>query len=317
VAAPTGVYVGAVRSYPDSLKDPNYVTVLNRQYNLNTAENACKWAATQPQQNQFTFTQCDYVANATLHSSSVFRGHNLCWGQGNPSWLTNGGFNGNQLTQILQNHINVVVGRYKGQFLCWDVVNEAVNDNGNGLKSNVWYPAVPNYIDIAFRAARAADSNVKLFYNDYGGEGLNTKSEYIYQLVSGMKQRGVPIDGVGLQMHVSISYYPPPDQVSANIKRLGALGLQVHITEMDVACPDPCNANQLQTQATIYRAMAQACLQNSNCKCFESWGYTDKYTWLGTNNHPLPFDTSLNPKPAAFSIEAAYKAAAQKVLSKN
>jgi len=182
------------------------------------------------------------------------------------------------------------------------VVNEAVDDSGG---SNVfknappWYPAIPNYVNLTFQYARQASSSMKLFYNDYGGEGAGTKSDKIYNMVRGMKQGGIPIDGVGLQMHVSTSYYPSPTDVGNNIKRLTALGLEVHITEMDVSCS---GSSQYATQAQIYGNMLQTCLGIPGCKSFQSWGMTDKYSWLGTSQHPLPFDENYNWKPAANTI---------------
>jgi len=140
---------------------------------------------------------------------------------------------------------------------------------------------------------------MKLFYNDYGGEGSGTKSDKIYNMVKSMKQGGIPIDGVGLQMHVSTSYYPSPTDVGNNIKRLVALGLEVHITEMDVGCS---GSSQYATQAQIYGSMLQTCLGIPGCKSYQSWGFTDKYTWLGTNQHPLPFDENYQWKPAANTI---------------
>lgn len=106
-----------------------------------------------------------------------------------------------------------------------------------------------------------------------------------------MKQQGL-LDGVGLQMHVSTSYFPPPKDVAANIARLGALGLDVHITEMDVKCEDGCGDTQLAQQAQIYANMLHACLNHTACRSFETWGFTDKYTWLGSDLKPLPFDDS-------------------------
>ena len=131
------------------------------------------------------------------------RGHNLCWHTENPAWLTNGGFNASELAAVLEDHIDAVVRHYGPRAYCWDVVNEALDDHG--LKPSApWYPAVPDYIDVAFRAARKAGGpGVKLFYNDYSAEGLNAKSDQVYALVKGMQARGVPIDGVGLQFHWS------------------------------------------------------------------------------------------------------------------
>jgi len=305
-AKAAGIYIGGVRNYWDSrnTSDTKYTQVLNAQYDLNTAENGCKWGAIAQNRNSFDYSQCDYLSQAAFAAQAVFRGHNLCWGSSNPNWLQNGNFNGQQLDQILTNYITNVAGRYKGKFICWDVVNEAVSDNpqpNQPLKNTVWYPKLPNFIDIAFQTARKADSTVKLFYNDYNAEGMNAKSNAVYDLVKSMKQRGIPIDGVGLQMHVSTDYYPNPNDVSANIARLGALGLEVHITEMDVSCKGNCD---LQKQAQVYGNLLQACLKNSNCKNYETWGFTDRYTWLGSDARPLPFDVNYNPKPAFNEILA-------------
>jgi len=271
---------------------------------LITAENACKWGQLRPNQDTFAFQQCDYLAEKAENASAAFRGHNLCWGQSNPGWLTSGGFSGDQLKNILQNHVDTVVKHFGNRVICWDVVNEAISDNpspNNVFKNNLWYPALPNYIDVAFMAARNANANVKLFYNDYNGEGLGPKSDAIFGLVRDMKSRGIPIDGVGLQMHVSTSYYPQPAQISANMKRLSDLGLEIHITEMDVGCPDPCDLN---LQAQIYSQILAVCLSNPSCKSFQTWGFTDGHTWLGENKHPLPFDAQYNKKPAYNQILA-------------
>jgi len=183
------------------------------------------------------------------------------------------------------------------------VVNEAIEDNGNSASifktAPPWYPAIQNYVNLTFQYARNASATQKLFYNDYGGEGAGTKSDRIYNMVRGMKNGGIPIDGVGLQMHVSTSYYPSPTDVGNNIKRLTALGLEVHITEMDVACP---STSQYALQAQIYGNMLQTCLSVPGCKSFQSWGFTDKYTWLGTSQHPLPFNETYGWKPAANTI---------------
>jgi len=307
-----GIFIGAIRNYQlsQNQSDPQYTQVLNQQYSLSTAENDCKWGSIQPNRGQFDFSKCTAMANAAFAAGEVFRGHNLCWGQGNPNWLQNGHFPADQLRTILQTPVQTVVSQYKGKFYCWDVVNEAVSDSPSGnniLKNTLWYPAVPDFIDVAFKAARAADPAVKLFYNDYSGEGSGAKSDAIYNLVKSMKSRGIPIDGVGLQMHVSVNYFPTQEQVSANIKRLGDLGLEVHVTEMDVSCPPPCDANALAKQATIYSQMLSACLANSNCKSFQTWGHTDLHSWLnnnGVNNKPLPFDVNYNKKPAFDSLLA-------------
>lgn len=172
------------------------------------------------------------------------------------------------------------------------------------------------YVEVAFDAAeRSVKGATKLFYNDYGGEAAGTpKSDKIYEMLKDFKARGVPVSGVGLQMHISSRGYPSPWDVASNIKRLGALGLEVHITEMDVRCAPPCDLN---LQASIYGNMLSACLNNSGvCKSFETWGFTDAHTWLSSwdnPNHtdfaPLPFGERYEKKPAYFELLAVLNAA--------
>jgi len=301
-AANGRIFVGAISSTSPLQNDATYKSLLSAQYSLQTSENDCKWAATQPAQNQFSWTGCDAASDFAYTNSSkaVFRGHNLCWGQYNPSWLLNGNFSADQLKSILQNHIVQCIHRYNGttknRAYCWDVVNEAISDNSNETYKAAppWYPAISDYVDEAFQFARGADSTMKLFYNDYGGEGSGTKSDKIYNMVKSMKSRGIPIDGVGLQMHVSTDYYPSPTDVQTNMNRLVALGLEVQITEMDVKDP----SQDFNKQANIYNAMLTACLNVKGCTSLQSWGFTDRYTWLGSNNYPLPFDYNYNPKAA-------------------
>jgi len=307
LASRKGLMIGAAANYYVLHSgEANYSVTLGQQFDIVVAENAMKWAATEPNRNQFSYDQGDEIVNFAHAHGQTIRGHNLCWGSYNPSWLENGHFSADELKQILSNHIQNVVGHWKGLY-CWDVVNEAVSDNpngGNNLKPNVWFNGIgASYLDIAFQAAHQADPNAKLFYNDYGGEGMGAKSNAIYDMVKSMKQRGIPIHGVGLQMHVADSYYPNPSDVAQNIARLGALGLEVHITEMDVKADG--GSDKLIKQAQIFSDMLKVCLGASNCKAFLSWGFTDKHTWLGSNQEPLEFDVNYSPKPCFYSMVTA------------
>lgn len=299
-------FVGSCSNHAYLSTDANYTAVLAQQYSIVTPENEMKWGATEAQQGVFTFEQGDMIVAYAQKANQHVRGHNLCWGVYNPTWLTSGNFTGTQLQAILQNHINNVVAHYKGQLYSWDVVNEAVSDsatNTSYLKPSVWYPAVPNYVDLAFQFAREADPNVKLFYNDYGAEEINAKSNAVYNMLKSMKERGIPVDGVGLQYHVSLGWYPNITSVIENIQRLSALGLEVHITEMDVGCTG--NATQqvkFAEQAKIYQPVLAACLSAPQCAAYVTWGFTDKYTWLGSDETPLPFDINYNPKPAFYAL---------------
>jgi endo-1,4-beta-xylanase len=159
-----------------------------------------------------------------------------------------------------------------------------------------------------------ADPRALLFYNDNGGEGLNPKSDVIYAMVKDFKQRGIPIHGVGLQMHIS-RLDVDTAAFAANIARLTALGVQVHITELDVSLPVdssgiPAKEDQLH-QAEVYRAIVRACLQSPGCTAIQTWGFTDKYSWIPHTNKgfgaALQFDENYRPKPAYRSIMDAFR----------
>jgi endo-1,4-beta-xylanase len=206
----------------------------------------------------------------------------------------------------------------------WDVVNEAFDAKG-GFEQSLWYdkPGIglagkqTAYIEQAFRWARAADPKALLFYNDYDTEGLNAKSDAVYAMVKDFRKRGVPIDGVGIQAHIFDLSLKEISSLAANMKRLAALGVQIHITEMDVALPIDAKGvlidqADLARQADIYRFVANACVEQPACTVFQTWGFTDKYSWvpgyLKTKGAALPFDQSYQPKPAyAALLEALSK----------
>ena len=151
--------------------DAQYHAKHSTEYSLSTVGNECKWAATHPQMDEFTLEKCNDAYAYARGAGQKFRGHNLCWGNDNPRWLTDGNHSASALTTILQEHITTVMRGVKSAAngvspLAWDVVNEACN-NSHPFKPNTWYPALPNYVDIAFTAARAADNDTLLFYNDF------------------------------------------------------------------------------------------------------------------------------------------------------
>jgi endo-1,4-beta-xylanase len=311
-----GFLVGAAVR-PASFSEAAYAETLAREYNMAEPEDAMKWWVVR-RSREFDFREGDEVVRfAQAHGMKV-RGHCLVWDHSNPEWLTQGGFTPDQLSHLLEEHITTVMKHYAGQVFAWDVVNEALDENGR-VKDSPWYnrPGIglaekgTAYIEQTFRWARAADPHALLFYNEGEGEGLNRKSDAIYAMVKDFRQRGVPIDGVGLQMHIS-RLDPDTAAIAANIARLTALGVQVHITELDVSLTlDPASGQarkeDLQRQAEVYRGVARACLENPGCTAIQTWGFTDKYSWIGSHSHgtqgaALPFDRAYRPKPAYDAI---------------
>jgi endo-1,4-beta-xylanase len=307
LAAKAGVYMGSCQN-GDLLSegDQQYSATLWNEYDLITPENSCKWAAIQPEEGVFTFDKCDIEFSFAHEHNQKIRGHNLCWGKHNPSWLEDGNFSSLELADLLRSHIDTVLKRYGSRAFVWDVVNEALsdfNDDSALFGNNVWYPALPNYVDIAFQQAAAsrADSLVKLFYNDYlveKGRGLfGFKSDNMFNMIKDMRQRGIPVDGVGLQFHIDL-YYSGVDSVQKNLERYDEIGIEVHITELDVGCEYYHDADGQTRQAEVFAAVLQACLDVKACTSFETWGFTDLHSWRGVEQHPLPFDESYMPKLA-------------------
>jgi endo-1,4-beta-xylanase len=156
-----------------------------------------------------------------------------------------------------------------------------------------------SYIADAFRIARQADPQAKLFYNDYNGEGMGAKSDRIYDLLRGLLAAGVPIDGVGLQMHISANNRPSDGSIAANMRRLADLGLIVHISEMDVRVNNvPGNQQtRLDAQRAAYHDVVRVCVLEPRCEAITFWGFTDAHTWI-SGDTPLLFDAAYQPKPA-------------------
>jgi endo-1,4-beta-xylanase len=299
----------AVRS--SQLSEVAYASTLAREYNMVEAEDAMKWWVLRPDQATYDFRQGDELVRFAQAHQMKIRGHCLVWGRSNPDWLTQGHFTTLQLSSLLHEHIIRVMKHYAGQVFAWDVVNEALDENGK-VRDSLWYnqPGIGlsekgmDYIEQVFRWAHEADPQALLFYNEAEGEGLNRKSDAIYAMVKDFKRRGVPIDGVGLQMHIPALEADTP-AITRNIARLTALGLQVHITELDVSVPldsdGRAREDDLSRQAGVYRSIVRTCLDNPGCTAIQTWGFTDKYSWIGSHSHgtrgqALPFDRAYQPK---------------------
>ena len=246
------------------------------------------------------------------------RGHTLVWHTQLAPWVA--GLSGEALHEAMLRHITGEVSHWKGKISQWDVVNEAVADGtGGGLRHDSPFTALgPTFIEDAFRAAHQADPDAQLFYNDYEIEGLGTaKAEAVYQLAQRLKAAGVPVGGVGLQMHVDPRHWPSAGVIRQNMERFAALGLAVEITEMDVPVGEMsgAEAQRLEQQKHLTHDIVAACLAVPACSGITFWGFTDRYSWLNSPqwarlrgrgpHHPLPFDAAYAAKPMAAGIAAA------------
>jgi endo-1,4-beta-xylanase len=301
------IQIGAAVAARPLQSEALYTETLAREFSMLTPENAMKFESLHPDRDRYDFGNADAIVDfAEAHGMQV-RGHTLVWHNQLPRWLTEGNWTRDELIEILREHIMTVVGRYRGRVVAWDVVNEAVADDGSSLRDSIWLRGIgPEYIDMAFRWAHEADPDALLFYNDWGGEGQGPKCDAIYALVRDLWQRDVPIHGVGLQMHVGLDACPEPQDVAANMERLAALGLEVHITEMDVRIDLPATQEELDEQARVYRDMLQVCLSAENCTGFVLWGFTDSHSWIPDFfqgcGAALIFDKAYHPKPGCNAL---------------
>jgi len=302
-----------------------YDKVIKDNFNILVAENEMKYDATEPSKGVFSFSKPDILINYAQKYGKQIRGHTLCWHSQLPSWITagltnetaNGTFTRATLQAVLKNHITTIITRYKGKVQQWDVVNEPFSDSAGALRNSIWQQVIGNdYIDSAFVWAHRADPDARLFLNEYGGELYGTtKSNAMYNYVTAMKNRGIPIHGVGLQCHFTVSKtdFTKLDQ---NIKRYATAGLETLITELDIRIAKTDYAadsiKMLTAQANDYLSMIRLCLNNPNVKTFVTWGFTDKYSWIPgftatTGNGPasdyaLIFNTAYVAKPSYASV---------------
>ena len=302
-----GVQIGAAVAARGLRNDPRYAETLTRYFGMVTPENEMKFGPIHPAQNLYDFDNADYIVDFAQVNGMQVRGHTLVWHNQLPLWVEKGDWTKEELMEVLRDHIYTVVGRYRGHVAAWDVVNEALNDNGT-LRDTIWLRVIgPEYIELAFRWAHEADPDALLFYNDYNAEWTNRKADGVYALVEDLVQRDVPIHGVGLQMHLDLTMCPDSESVAANIDRLLTLGVQVHITEMDVRIPKPVTEEQLEAQAAVYGDMLRVCLSSESCTAFVLWGFTDNYSWVPGffpgYGSALIFDEDYEPKPACEALE--------------
>ena len=275
-----------------------------------TPENEMKMGVLQPQKGVFDFSGADaIIAYAQTHDMGV-RGHTLVWHKNIPSWVSDTPWTKPQLISILDNHIETVVGHMGNSVYAWDVVNEALDDtSAHARRTSIWQQTIGDeYIAHAFTKAHQVNPTIPLYYNDYGIVGKNSKSDAVYTLVKQLLEQGVPITGVGFQSHLSLKNRPTAQAMEQNLQRFADLGLEVAITELDVAIGHSNPTQQeLMQQEQVYRDVITACMATGSCASITTWGLTDKYTWLtnylGHTEYPLPLDTSYKPKPAYQAIK--------------
>jgi endo-1,4-beta-xylanase len=323
-------------------EDTRYRDTFLREFDALTPENELKMAALQPRRGAFDFARGDELVEFARRHGRAIHGHALVWGLSLPLWLIDhgaseklgldlppivlprvpgtlgrglgeaatalSGWRRDELLSIMTTHIRTVMRHYAGKVPEWDVVNEPMSGDGT-LWPSVWQRFIgDDYVELALRAAHAADPKAKLFINEHGVEGQGLKQEGLVRLVRELQSRDVPLDGIGLQSHSHILGFHPQATLERTMRRFAAMGLEVQVTEMDVGTSrlGVAGLDRLTRQAEAYGAAARACNAVPACTRFTIWGITDRLSWIGAGEAPLLFDTSYAPKPAYTAVRSAF-----------
>jgi len=314
------------------------VEIVSTHFNSITPENVLKWALVHPEPKRYDFAAPDRFVEFGERRGMFIVGHTLVWHNQTPRWVFEDEdgkpVSREVLLQRLREHIFTVAGRYKGRIHGWDVVNEALNQDGT-MRQSAWFKIIgPDYLEQAFRFAHEADPSAELYYNDYDLE-LPAKRAGGVELIKKLKAAGVPIAGVGLQNH-NLMDWPSVADEDATIAAFAALGLKVHITELDVDvlprttkpgadyAVDVPVTPQLNPYVQGLPDAKQAALAKRYAELFQVylkhrdaiervtfWGVADGDSWLnnwpmkGRTNYPLLFDRSGKAKPAFSAITDA------------
>jgi len=291
-------------------RDPRYAATFLKNFDSLTPENELKMEHIEPSPGRFTFAYADsLVAFATAHGKAV-RGHALVITSSQLSrWLTKPRvpWTRNSLLAVMRRYITTVMNRYRGTIRTWDVVNEAFWDNGS-YRQNIWYDVIGrDWIEQAFRIARAVDPRATLVYNDIASETSGAQQDAIYAMAKDFRNRGVPLDAIGLQNHTGLGGYADQLVLERTLARFASLGLGTEITEMDIVTQSGTGseARKASDQAIGYRNAATACWDIAGCTSLTTWGVSDAVTWVGGDQAPLLFDADFRPKPAFNAVQAA------------
>ena len=317
-----------------------YTHLVAAQAAMLADEYTTDWKWVRPSPDRFDFTQPDRLMRFAKLTGKLVRGQILCWHMALPDWFRSKATHENA-RQLLSNHIQALVERYRGQIHSWIVVNEAIepmDGRADGLRKSPWLELIgPGYIELAFRTAADADPNAKLVYNDYGietdSERDAKKRDQVLALLQRLKASGTPVHAVGIQSHLYMARQPSGAGLQGFIREAGKMGLEAHITELDVNCrrmeggQEKCDA----IVAGIYQRYLDLVLAEPNVPLITTFGTTDAHTWLklawlllpnpedkrgpwakfveGMRQRPLPFDDDFAAKPAFWALRGAFDGA--------
>jgi endo-1,4-beta-xylanase len=315
--------------------DPMFENTLIREFNSWTIFWSSSWSVVHPERNRYDFADLDNLVRMSekYHKPLIWGGF-LLWFINYPSWLASTNpsgsinqithFNREELLSILDDHIETVMGRYKGKFSAWYIANEVIESPyftdplwsfNTEMRHSFWYDVIgPDYLAHAFRKAHEVDPDAKLFINEgfWWGDmpGLaKIRCDFFYNLVVSLLKQGVPIDGVGLQYYSWDSLPPHPwygydwIQRQEEIKRFTDLGIEVHISESGVIVKSPYTQEKRRHQAELFQKTLDLCLQNKKVKSMTIMALDDRCIFIPSNESWYLFDRDLEPLPAYYALK--------------
>lgn len=299
-------------------KDKVYTEIVKRDFSIIVPIDELKFKFVQPSKDRFDFERMDRIVQFAKVNKIKVRGFAPVWHNPKalPDWLKSNKFSSKQLRNILKEHIQTVFAHYKDSndiFECWEVANEVFNVK-NEFKKSIWsaIEADPKkFLKLVFTWAHEANPKAKLFYNDAGHEFSGKKSDVIFEAMKELKAGGVPIHGIGFQMHLGWGEKFDLADLKKTFRRFADLGLEIHITEFDVPIEDKNkSASALETQANKYYDVISACLSEPKCTTIVTWGFSDKHSWIPQFKpgfgRALYLDENYSPKPAYYSLIKAF-----------
>lgn len=308
------------------LEEPAYVSALTANFSQLTPEWEMKMEAILKDDGGFDFTRADTLAAFAAEHAMRLHAHTLIWYAQRPKAFLRVDGTGKPFAEAYRNYILAVAGRYRGRVSAWDVVNEAINEDGEGARDCLWSQNLgPDYAAEAFKIAREAEPNAPLFLNDYFLDTMPKKRASFMRLAESLLKAGAPLTGLGTQSHVSIQMQP--GAIKAAVKELATLGLPIHVSELDVSTRSEGLKGKFDLTSPTERLARQARIVGEAVDAFAAlpvrqryavtiWGVRDKDSWLRRapnagdgSDRPLLFDDQGRPKPAARAfVEAATRA---------
>jgi len=286
----------ALRNFFERPDGALYARTAAQEFTVVTPENSMKWDYINPVPGKFRWAAADNLINYAKFNQLRVHGHTLVWHRQLPKWV--------QLSEpgqreiMMREFIDRVMQRYVNDIELWHVVNEALEDDGT-FRPSVWFQAMDaNYIEIAFRQARLSAPDTKLIYNDYDIAFDGPKSQAMLRLMQSLKDRNVPVDGVGFQLHI-FADFDAWDEVEDNFQKVADMDLDIYMTEIDISMTEE---HTLAQQAQAYERLLSICLAQPRCKSMQVWGFTDQYSWRSQFD-PLLLDDRYQIKPAYTAVQ--------------